>query len=217
MQEVLKTIKDAMEGQLKVYADSIGDRLERTGTITNVKFTPQQKRGLLTKWRSVEDEAHKLMQEKFIKLMSDPKIAQFQQLKAQMDAYIEQIRWNKSSFDLGEQSDKSKLANADEKQIYNDIINTDYKTVKLEFDKPYKIDRFTAFNQDKLLPQRPKDNYMGFIIDNESGKVAYVFYENERGVRSRKEPKIYYFIEKNKGEDIQDAQEKLKDIMTVIQ
>jgi len=219
MQEVLKSIKDALEGQLKVYADSIIDRLERTGTLTNVKFTPGQKRELLSQWKSIEDEAQVLMQKKFIDLMNDPKIAQFEELKAKMDAYIEQIRWNKNKFDFGEESDESTITDAHEQKIYDEIINTVIDSAKIHFDIPaYKIINKPpsgSRNSLNILPKPIPSDYIAFVIDNKKGKVAYTYYDSPY-IRSKKDRNLYYFIDKEKGETYKEAKDKFDDIITLI-
>ncbi len=77
MKELLTTIKNKMEEQLKVYAESINNRLEREGTITGVKFFPEEKTNLLSRWRSVEEDINALIQKKLIELIDDIKIKEF--------------------------------------------------------------------------------------------------------------------------------------------
>jgi hypothetical protein len=223
MQEVLKSIKDAMEGQLKVYADNIGDRLERTGTLTNVKFSAQQKRSLLTMWRGVEDEAHKLMQEKFIKLINDPQLSQFQYLKAELEAYIEKIRYNRHDFDFGEDSDETVLkAGSDDEKLYNYIINTvRTQGENIELDKAYKIEHSKQWDSN-ILGARDAD-YVGFKIDNTKSKMGYAFYDfikprtgKGRLIRSQKSPNLKYFIDETRNETFDNGKDRFDAIFLTI-
>jgi len=210
MKAILTSIKEAMQEQLKVYAESLNSRLERAGTITGVEFLPEDKTTLISEWKIVETEINKQIQNHLIDLISDPDISKFSKIKATLKDYINRnIR--SYNYDFGaddKESDESTLS-SEEKKLWTMITNRKIHNDNIEFDRPYPIDSY-EWKHLKIGPLYA--NKIEFKIDSNKGKVGYAFYEfsARRGRTVRKYPDIFYLIGPN--ENLKDGENKFKKI-----
>jgi len=120
MRQTLENIRKAMDEQLRVYAESLQNRLEREGTITGVKFYPEEKTNLLSHWRMIETEINALIQKNLIDLLDDVNIVGFQETKAKLEAEIRKIRGNTYVTDVEIPADATILT-GDEQKLYEFI------------------------------------------------------------------------------------------------
>lgn len=213
---VLTNLKEGMQDQLKVYAESLQARLERPGTVTGSEFSPEDKTALMSEWKIVEAGINQEIQSKLINLIDNPNVAKFTEVKAELKEFIEanlrgSYRSNWSMHDAD--SDESTLSNADEKKLWDIITNKSAQGDKIEFDRPYQIRNKSAWTAKNILTP-PFTDRIAFKIDNNKGKIGYAFYEfdKKRGksIRSAKYPEIEYLI-KN-GEKLQDGIDRASNI-----
>lgn len=204
MKQLLTAIHDRMNEQLKVFADSIHDRLEREGTLTGVKFYPEEKTNLLSRWKRVEEDINVIIQKKLIDLIDNSSIKEFQELKAKLHQSVKEMGFYHPSLSRktpgrytsqikDEISDPKNLIDEKEKELYDFIIKDER-----EFDTPYLINKD---NYKSRFHAIPPEEYLEFKIDNVSGKVGYAFYrKNKFGKfdRSEKYPDIQHFIDETR-------------------
>lgn len=202
MKQLLTAIHDRMNEQLKVFTDSIHDRLEREGTLTGIKFYPEEKTNLLSRWKTVEEDINVIIQKKLIDLIDNSSIKEFQELKAKLHQSVKEMGFYHPSLTKtkpgyahvggvkDEASDPKNLIDEKEKQLYDFIIHDERK-----FDTPYLINKE---NYKSRFHAIAPEEYLQFKIDNLEGKVGYAFYrKNKFGKfeRSEKYPYIQHFID----------------------
>jgi len=222
MKQTLVTAKSSMEEQLKVYADSFHNRLERAGTVTNVEFFPEEKANLLSLWKFVEDEINRLIRDKLISLMDNLDISEFQKIKANLQTMIKQAKgYYYSSDDEESSEDENLVAGSDEEKLYQYIKSQTIKGQKIEFDKTYQILNSGIWNTKTILGKQ-HTQFIKFKIDNQQGKVSFGFYQVSRlksggkgYIKSPQSPTLIDFIEQNK--NYADGESKASLLITTLQ
>jgi hypothetical protein len=170
MKSLLDSMKTAMEEQLKIYAESLHDRLTRTGTITGVDFFPEEKTALLSEWKVVEENINKLIQEKLINLLDNVNIKDFQEMKAELEEYINNAKgwFSPTLLTTGTVDDLD--PKSDEYKLWDYIFNKAGYT----FNQPYLI------NDTSRFPIRTFSRHIEFKIDANKAKVGYLFVQKDR-------------------------------------
>ena len=154
MKELLNKLKAAMDNQLKIYDDALHARLDRPGTITGVEFYPEEKTALLSEWQAVQDQVTDFIHSQLINMMDNAFISKFQEIKAELEEFINSRDKWRSAYDK-EEFDESKIKDPTQKQIY-DILKTTgfepktpYKILKRDaFEEPAPVNSFFLYNAD---------------------------------------------------------------------
>lgn len=206
MKELLTTVKNSMSEQLKVYAESFHNRLEREGTITGVKFYPEEKTNLLSRWKSIEDQVNSLIQKKIIELIDNVKIEEFQQMKAELEEYIDGVRGYSSP--EPEQSSDVDLISPETKD-YEALIKLKYLNYSIDHAYPLIKPEAIDFEEGKLSTR----NRIKFSVDNSEKKIVYKYYKpNAKNVLLRDErfPARFLIKKEDTGEEWKDRLEKIQ-------
>jgi len=184
-QGILKTIRSTIEEQIKVFADGLGNRLERKGTVTGVEFSPEDKTNLLSEWKSVEGELNYYVETKMLDLLDNIKISQLAELKAEMKDFIEKQKpFSYRIRTKDESSDETTVRDSVQRKVLNYVTSAG-----AAFDTTYAITNKATF------PNNIGETFFQFKIEN--GKIGYAFYELaskggiKKYIRSSSNPEFY--------------------------
>jgi hypothetical protein len=161
-------MKESADTQLKVYADSLNNRLERKGTITGVEFLPEDKTNLLAEWKIIEDDINYEIQSKLLSFLDNDIMNNLDELKADVKEFIEQQKPFSYKFNVkDESSDPAQIVDEEENKVLKHITSTGFA-----LDTPITITKPYAF------PDNTREPYFEFKIEN--GIVGYRFYNKIR-------------------------------------
>ena len=173
LQHLLDSIKNSMQNQLKLYADSLHSRVERAGTITGVTFYPEEKTNLLSKWKQIEDNVNKYIQDILIGLLDSPEIAQYQEIKSELEEYISKMHGYHSDFDDDEdfEEDDTKDTGEDVDKDSNDAKAVELlKQLGIKLNTPYYVADRNYFEE----PKPSRGSYIKFKVDSKSKRLYYI-------------------------------------------
>lgn len=182
LQNLLNSIKTSMQDQVKLYSSNIQDRINKEGTITGVNFYPEEKLELLSKWQEIEDNINKYIQDILINLLNSPELAQYQEIKLELEDYVSNTHRYNMRFDddYDDEDEDEDEYNEDIDDIFISDTNQELnnknaidllKQLDIKLNTPY-------FIVDKIFfedPKPPKGSYIKFKIDPNSKRLYYIF------------------------------------------